>query len=76
MMNSIRMICLWRYPGPDYASGSLKIPTMLYYDKGGNVKAAGAECMTADIEEQAEDEEWTKVEWCASQYMYCSTTYR
>ena len=42
--------------------GSYKIPTLMYYDKDGNVKAAGAEAEGNAIMDLAEDEGWTKAE--------------
>jgi hypothetical protein len=43
-------------------AGSYKIPTIIYYDKDGNVKAAGAEAEGNAIIDLAEDEGWTKAE--------------
>jgi hypothetical protein len=43
--------------------GDSKIPTIIYYDQGGKVCAAGAEAMREGLLEMAEDEEWTKAEW-------------
>ena len=50
------------YPGQEHVTGNTKIPSILYYDRDGVVKAAGAEAEGAQIEALAEDEEWTKVE--------------
>lgn len=50
------------YPGQEHVAGNSKIPSILYYDRGGNVVAVGAEAETTQIMSQAEDEEWTKVE--------------
>jgi hypothetical protein len=41
----------------------LKIPTIIYYDRAGKVKAVGAEAMKEGIYEKAEDEGWVKAEW-------------
>jgi hypothetical protein len=38
----------------------------MYYDRTGNVRAVGAECMTPENEEKAEDDGWMKVEWYAA----------
>jgi hypothetical protein len=38
---------------------------VIYYDKAGNVCAAGAEAMSEEIFETALDEGWVKSEWCA-----------
>ncbi|KAJ3815434.1 hypothetical protein F5876DRAFT_85802 [Lentinula aff. lateritia] len=43
--------------------GSSKIPSVLYYDSAGKVQAVGAETLLDTVIEQAEDEQWTKVEW-------------
>lgn len=51
-----------RYPGQEHVTGNTKIPSLLYYDRSGNVVAAGAEAEGAQIADQAEDEGWTKVE--------------
>ncbi|KDR69801.1 hypothetical protein GALMADRAFT_145198 [Galerina marginata CBS 339.88] len=52
-----------RYPAQEHVGGDSKIPTIVYYDKQGKVRAVGAEAMREGIEDQAEDEEWTKAEW-------------
>ncbi|TFK26684.1 hypothetical protein FA15DRAFT_667159 [Coprinopsis marcescibilis] len=52
-----------RFPAHEQISGASKIPTIIYYDKGGNVCAVGAEAMREGIYEQAEDEDWVKSEW-------------
>lgn len=52
-----------RFPEQVQSGGDCKIPSILYYDREGNVKAVGAEAMREGIEGIAEDEEWTKVEW-------------
>jgi hypothetical protein len=43
--------------------GDSKIPTIIYYDAGGNVRAVGAEAVKEGLEEIIEDEGWTKAEW-------------
>lgn len=53
-----------RFPAHEQISGASKIPTIIYYDKEGNVCAVGAEAMREGIFEQAEDEGWFKTEWC------------
>jgi hypothetical protein len=54
-----------RFPAQEHASGSSKIPTVLYYDQAGEVRAIGAEAMNEGIFEEAEDGGWMKVEWYA-----------
>ena len=51
------------YPAQDQIGGDAKIPTIIYYDQGGNVRAVGAEAVREGIEEDAEDGQWTKAEW-------------
>lgn len=35
----------------------------MYYDKEGKMVSAGAETLAGEVEEQAEEEGWMKVEW-------------
>ncbi|KAH7884462.1 hypothetical protein F5I97DRAFT_1937901 [Phlebopus sp. FC_14] len=51
-----------RFPGQEHVAGNSKIPSILYYDRHGNVMAAGAEADNATIVSQAEDEGWIKAE--------------
>jgi len=44
-------------------AGAPKVPSVLYYDKQGNMRAAGAEVNSAENVERADDEEWIKIEW-------------
>jgi hypothetical protein len=43
--------------------GNSKIPTIIYYDQDGKVRAVGAEAKRDGVLETAEDENWTKAEW-------------
>ncbi|PPQ96389.1 hypothetical protein CVT26_004991 [Gymnopilus dilepis] len=52
-----------RYPAQEHVGGDSKIPTVIYYDKQGNVRAVGAEAMREGIEDEAEEAEWVKAEW-------------
>ncbi|KAF8814878.1 hypothetical protein BYT27DRAFT_7081226 [Phlegmacium glaucopus] len=52
-----------KFPAQEHVSGSSKIPTVLYYDKDGAVRAVGAETLTEGIYEMAEEGGWFKVEW-------------
>ena len=52
-----------RFPAHTQIGGDAKIPSLLYYDKTGNVKAAGAEALTESVLEDALDNDWTKAEW-------------
>ena len=44
-------------------ASSSKIPSVIYYDESGRVKAAGAETELDSVVELAEEEEWLKVQW-------------
>ncbi|KAJ3518814.1 hypothetical protein NMY22_g13495 [Coprinellus aureogranulatus] len=52
-----------RFPAHEQISGASKIPTVIYYDKRGNVRAVGAEATRAGIYEMAMQEDWIKSEW-------------
>ncbi|KZV73010.1 hypothetical protein PENSPDRAFT_323910 [Peniophora sp. CONT] len=51
-----------RFPGQESVAGNSKIPTKVYYDKKGNLKAAGAEADAPSLADLAEDEGWLKAE--------------
>lgn len=53
-----------RFPGQENVAGNSKIPSILFYNKKGELQAAGAEADDAGLRNQAEDEEWVKVELC------------
>ncbi|PPQ68957.1 LOW QUALITY PROTEIN: hypothetical protein CVT26_001828 [Gymnopilus dilepis] len=62
--HSSSLICLdTRYPAQELISGASKIPTIIYYDLAGKVRAVGAEATREGIYEEAEDGEWYKSEW-------------
>lgn len=52
-----------RYPAQEHVGGDSKIPSILYYDLQGDVRAVGAEALQEHVIEQAEDEGWVKLEW-------------
>ncbi|KDR71227.1 hypothetical protein GALMADRAFT_1345706, partial [Galerina marginata CBS 339.88] len=52
-----------RFPGHPDCGGSSKIPTIIYYDRSGKVRAVGAEAVEGQVYELAENENWIKVEW-------------
>jgi hypothetical protein len=56
------MKILSRFPGQEHVAGNSKIPSIMYYDIHGNMKAAGAEADGAAVLAQAEDEGWIKTE--------------
>ena len=49
--------------------GDSKIPTIIYYDQKGQVRAVGAEAIREGIEEEAEDGKWFKAEWYAFKFV-------
>ena len=52
-----------RYPGQERVGGDLKIPTIIWYDQSGAVKAAGAEATKEGIDIEASENQWVKAEW-------------
>ena len=57
------LFLLSRFPAHEHISGASKIPTIIYYDRAGEVRAVGAEATREGIYEIAEDEKWVKAEW-------------
>jgi hypothetical protein len=55
-----------RFPAQAKVGGDCKIPSIIYYDQQGNVRAVGAETMDEAFLEKAEDEGFIKVEWYVS----------
>ncbi len=53
----------FRYPGQEHVGGDSKIPTIIYYDQSGTVRAVGAEAIGESVKEEAEENDWMKVEW-------------
>ena len=56
------LIC-FRFPAQEHIGGDSKIPSILYYDQEGHLRAAGAEATQESVIEKAEDEGWAKLEW-------------
>ncbi|KIK43050.1 hypothetical protein CY34DRAFT_804214 [Suillus luteus UH-Slu-Lm8-n1] len=52
-----------RYPAQEHVGGDSKIPSILYYDLQGDVRAVGAEALQEHVIEQAENEGWVKLAW-------------
>lgn len=50
------------FPGQEHVAGSYKIPSIMYYDQDGNMKAGGAETEGNAMIDLAEDYNWTKAE--------------
>ena len=57
------MFIVRRYPAQEKIGGDAKIPSVIYYDQQGNVRAVGAETLLDNNIELAMDENWVKVEW-------------
>ena len=52
-----------RFPEQGIARDEARVPSLLYYDKSGAVRAVGAEALTQDMIQSAKTEGWMKVEW-------------
>jgi len=52
-----------RFPAQETISGASKIPTIIYYDLKGKVRAVGAEATQDGIFEEAMEGGWFKAEW-------------
>ncbi|TFK63668.1 hypothetical protein BDN72DRAFT_803057 [Pluteus cervinus] len=52
-----------RFPYQDSTSGDFKVPSIIWYDADGKVRAIGAGAVRDGIEQEAEDGQWSKVEW-------------
>jgi molecular chaperone DnaK (HSP70) len=52
-----------RFPAQETVGGDSKIPSILYYNQGGQLCAAGAEALQEAVVEQADEERWIKLEW-------------
>ncbi|KAF9523664.1 hypothetical protein CPB83DRAFT_862443 [Crepidotus variabilis] len=52
-----------RFPAQETSSGASKIPTIIYYDPEGRVRAVGAEAAQESIYDSAIEGEWYKAEW-------------
>ena len=55
------------FPGQENVGADAKIPSVIYYDSGGSVRAVGAEAVLDSTYEQAMEEQWSKAEWCCPQ---------
>ena len=45
------------------ACADVRVPSLLYYDKGGALRAVGAEVLAQDTIETAVNERWSKAKW-------------
>ncbi|KAJ2917691.1 hypothetical protein MD484_g2693, partial [Candolleomyces efflorescens] len=56
-----------RFPAHEHVRGESKIPTVVYYDQAGNVRAVGAEAVQEGVvSDVALEEGWVKCEWCVA----------
>lgn len=63
---------VFRFPAQENVGGDSKIPTILYYDAKGTVRAVGAEANREGVEEDAEDQGWIRAEWSVIYFKRCS----
>ncbi|PPR05624.1 hypothetical protein CVT24_002810 [Panaeolus cyanescens] len=52
-----------KFPGQEGSIDAAKIPSVMYYDKSGKLRAAGFKAMHEDVYEKALARKWEKVEW-------------
>ncbi|KAJ6580173.1 hypothetical protein DFH09DRAFT_325777 [Mycena vulgaris] len=52
-----------RFPGQEHVGGDSKVPTSIFYDRGGIPRAEGAATMLGESLEQAQDEDWEHAQW-------------
>ncbi|KAG7093473.1 hypothetical protein E1B28_007149 [Marasmius oreades] len=52
-----------RFPGQDHVGGDAKIPSIIYYDREGRVKAVGAEASQEHVQEEARENNWFLSKW-------------
>lgn len=59
------LVLLYRFPCQSRSGGDAKIPTIIYYDKHGVVRAAGAQALEFEenLHEMDETEKFYKAEW-------------
>ncbi|KAG8952709.1 hypothetical protein FRC03_012018 [Tulasnella sp. 419] len=51
------------FEGQEFEATSTKVPTVIFYDRHGNLKAVGNETLDDEMELQARSEKWIRVEW-------------
>ena len=54
----------YRFPAQETISGASKIPSIIYYDTKGKVRAVGAEATKDGVYEAALEGDWYRAEWC------------
>ncbi|TEB37947.1 hypothetical protein FA13DRAFT_1751822 [Coprinellus micaceus] len=52
-----------RFPAQEHVGGDCKIPSLMYYDKDGEVRAAGAEAIREEMVAMKEEEGWVSTPW-------------
>ena len=52
-----------RFPGQESTGGDSRIPSLIYYDEAGSLRAVGAETQQKDIVELAAGEGWARLAW-------------
>ena len=52
-----------RFPADEHLAGNSKIPSLIYYDKKGRMKAAGAEALLDSNIKKAEEQGWDLLQW-------------
>ncbi|KAJ7652890.1 hypothetical protein B0H17DRAFT_1101242 [Mycena rosella] len=52
-----------RFPGQEHVSGDSKVPTAIWYDRDGMVRAEGAATTTGAYVDKAQDENWVHAKW-------------
>ena len=61
-----------RFPSQGVAHTDAKVPSVLYYDKTGAIRATGAEVLARDVIERALTEDWSKAESLVANKVYRS----
>ena len=54
-----------RFPAQEIIAGASKVPSVIYYDRDGRVRAIGPEALSDGIFEKAVEGDWHKAEWYA-----------
>ncbi|TFK64297.1 hypothetical protein BDN72DRAFT_901681, partial [Pluteus cervinus] len=52
-----------KFPYQEVVSGSFKVPSIIWYNAAGEVMEIGAGAVRDGVEQDAEDGQWSKVEW-------------
>ncbi|KAI6159165.1 hypothetical protein EDD17DRAFT_915883 [Pisolithus thermaeus] len=58
-----KILGVTRFPAQEHVGGDCKIPSVIYYDQTSRPRAFGAEALQEHVIEQAEEEQWIKLEW-------------